>query len=129
VTRAIDDTRPDPSPATERGLPVDWELAARTAGRLMSSGPEASRAEAVELVGRLRADAADAEEHVRDITGMGHGLALLPADVVDRPRWAEAALRGMAALTADAELPAVSPVVRAVTGAPPGCSSAGWSPT
>ncbi|HZG92967.1 MAG TPA: zinc-dependent metalloprotease [Pseudonocardia sp.] len=116
MTRAIDDTRPDPSPATERGLPVDWELAARTAGRLMSSGPEASRAEAVELVGRLRADAAVAEEHVRDVTGMGHGLALLPADVVDRPRWAEAALRGMAALTADAELPAVSPVVRAVTG-------------
>jgi coenzyme F420 biosynthesis associated uncharacterized protein len=115
VTRAIDDTRPDPTGATERGLPVDWELAARTAGRLMHPGPAATREEATALVGRLRSDAAVAEGHVRDVTGLGHGLELLPADVVDRPAWARAAVHGMAALTAEAELPAVSKVARAVT--------------
>ena len=54
----------------------------------------------MELVARLRADAATAEGHVRAVTGLGHGLPLLPADVVDRPAWAGAALSGMAALTA-----------------------------
>lgn len=97
------------------GLPVDWELARRTASRLVRPGPETSREEASELVGRLRSDAAVAEGHVRDVTGLGHGLPLLPADVVDRPDWAGAALRGMAALTADARLPAPSRVARTVT--------------
>jgi coenzyme F420 biosynthesis associated uncharacterized protein len=69
----------------------------------------------MELVGRLRADAAVAEGHVREVTGLGHGLPLLPADVVDRPAWATAALSGMEALTADARLPAVTGVARAVT--------------
>jgi coenzyme F420 biosynthesis associated uncharacterized protein len=115
VTHAIDHTRPEPIPATERGLPIDWDLAARTAARLMNSGPDASREEATALVARLRADAAVAEGHVRDITGLGHGLALLPADVVARPAWAQAALHGMAALTAEAELPPMPRVARAVT--------------
>jgi coenzyme F420 biosynthesis associated uncharacterized protein len=97
------------------GLPVDWELARRTAERLMASGPTATREEAVELVTRLRADAATAEGHVRSVTGLGHGLPLLPADVVDRPAWAGAALSGMAALTAGAQLPDVGKAARAVT--------------
>lgn len=95
-----------PAPAPQaRGLPIDWDLAARTSARLMSSGPDVEPAEAVELVERLRADAAVAEGHVRDVTGMGEGLPLLPADVVDRPAWAAAALHGMATLTAGARLP------------------------
>jgi coenzyme F420 biosynthesis associated uncharacterized protein len=81
----------------------------------MPSGPEATREEAVELVGRLRADAATAEGHVRSVTGLGHGLPLLPADVVDRPAWAAAALSGMEALTAGAQLPDVGKTARAVT--------------
>jgi coenzyme F420 biosynthesis associated uncharacterized protein len=97
------------------GLPVDWELARRTAERLVPAGPPVSREEAVALVGRLRADAAVAEGHVRDVTGLGHGLPLLPADVVDRPAWAAAALHGMAALTADAQLPDVGKAAKAVT--------------
>ncbi len=111
VAHALEEVRP----GSLRGLPVDWEFAARTAVRLMPPGPETSRAEAGALVARLRADAAVAESHVRDLTGLGHGLALLPADVVDRPAWAAAAVHGMATLTADAELPAVSRVVRTVT--------------
>lgn len=100
---------------SERGLPVDWELAKRTATRLIGVGPDAERGEAEELVARLRADAAVAEGHVRDVTGLGHGLPLLPADVVDRPAWADAAISGMSVLTADAHLPAVPKVARAVT--------------
>jgi coenzyme F420 biosynthesis associated uncharacterized protein len=100
---------------TELGLPVDWELARRTAGRLMQPGPAATPGEAAELVGRLRSDAAVAEGHVRDVTGLGHGLPLLPADVVDRKAWAAAAISGMAALTAEARVPAVSGLARAIT--------------
>lgn len=115
VPYVTDSAQPTPSPAAERGLPVDWELASRTAGRLMQPGPDATRAEAAELVRRLRADAAVAEEHVREVTGLGHGLPLLPADVVDRRAWGAAAVSSMAALTAGARLPEVSRVVRAVT--------------
>jgi coenzyme F420 biosynthesis associated uncharacterized protein len=100
---------------TTRGLPIDWDLARRTAARLVGSGPEVSREDAVELVGRLRSDAAVAEGHVRAVTGLGQGLPLLPADVVDRTAWSAAALAGMATLTADARLPEVGRTARAVT--------------
>ncbi|WP_345605936.1 zinc-dependent metalloprotease [Pseudonocardia adelaidensis] len=110
-----DSAQPTSSPPGERGLPVDWELASRTAGRLMQPGPDATPAEAAELVQRLRADAVVAEQHVRETTGLGHGLPLLPADVVDRKAWAAAAVAGMAALTATAQLPEVSRVARRVT--------------
>jgi coenzyme F420 biosynthesis associated uncharacterized protein len=109
VVQALDET------GAVRSLPVDWRLAARTATRLMTPGPDATPAEARELVARLRSDAAVAEGHVRAVTDLGHGLPLLPADVVDRPAWAEAAVGGMEALTADARLPAVPAVARAVT--------------
>jgi len=81
----------------------------------MQPGPDATPAEAAELVQRLRADAAVAERHVRETTGLGHGLPLLPADVVDRKAWATAAVESMAALTAGAQLPEVSRVARSVT--------------
>ena len=88
---------PSPVP-TATGLPVDWELAARTAGRLTPPGPTVTLPEAIELVERLRTDAAVAEGHVREVTGLGAGLPLLPADVVDRPAWVDANTQGMAAL-------------------------------
>jgi len=95
---------------------VDWDLARRTATRLVASGPAVEPAEAAELVVRLRSDAVVAEGHVRAVTGLGADLPLLPADVVDRPAWAAAAVDGMVALTAGAQLPAVSRAARAVTG-------------
>ncbi|WP_051581047.1 zinc-dependent metalloprotease [Pseudonocardia acaciae] len=98
-----------------RGLPVDWGLAARTATRLMQPGPTVSQAEALRIVELLRADAVTAEGHVREVTGLGAGLPLLPADVVDRPSWASAAVAGMAALTRDAKLPAVPATARKLT--------------
>lgn len=111
VGQTIEDT----GAATEQGLPVDWRLAARTAARLASPGPEATVAEATELVARLRSDAAVAEGHVREVTGLGAGLPLLPADVVDRPAWALAAVQGMRSLTDGARLPATPRLARAVT--------------
>jgi coenzyme F420 biosynthesis associated uncharacterized protein len=106
---------PVSDPGIDVGLPVDWALARRTAARLVPAGPPVSRDDAVELVRRLRSDAAVAEGHVRAVTGLGEGLPLLPADVVDRPAWAAAAIDGMAALTASARLPQTPKVARAVT--------------
>jgi coenzyme F420 biosynthesis associated uncharacterized protein len=104
----------------QRGLPVDWALAARTATRLMSPGPIVSPPQARHTVRLLREDAGIAEEHVRELTGLGEGLPLLPAEVVDRPTWAKAATDGMAALTADAKLPSVPLTARRVTSATAG---------
>ncbi len=110
---------PGPSDQPPTGLPVDWSLAARTAARLMSSGPAVGPVEARRAVGMLRADAATAEGHVRELTGMGAGLPVLPADVVDRPAWAAAATSGLAALTGRATLPGLhgsgSATARALT--------------
>ncbi|MEV1294254.1 zinc-dependent metalloprotease [Pseudonocardia sp. NPDC049635] len=111
----------DPAPASaggvERGLPVNWSLAASTASRLMPAGPRTTPAAARELVERLRADSARAEGHVREVTGLGAGLPLLPADVLDRPAWARAASEGMNALTSRAQLPASPWLLRGVTAA------------
>lgn len=98
-----------------KGLPVDWTLAARTAARLMHPGPAVPPAEARRAVALLREHGAIAEDHVRTLTGLGAGLPLLQADVVDRATWAAAATAGMEALTSSAELPSVSATVRAIT--------------
>ncbi|MEV0677322.1 zinc-dependent metalloprotease [Actinosynnema sp. NPDC050436] len=84
--------------------PVDWELAVATADRLVRPGPVVPRAEADLAVGRLREQAIDAEVHVRELTGLGHGLPLRSGEVVDRPGWVRAAVQGLAALT-DGALP------------------------
>jgi coenzyme F420 biosynthesis associated uncharacterized protein len=52
----------------------------------------------------LRELAPEAEVHVRELTGLGHGLPLRPGEVVDRPAWVRAAVQGLAALT-DPALP------------------------
>jgi coenzyme F420 biosynthesis associated uncharacterized protein len=122
---APDRAASDLAAAVAPGLPVDWDLARRTATRLVAAGPAVEPAEAAELVARLRADAAVAEGHVRTVTGLGAGLPLLPADVVDRPAWAAAAVHGMAALTAGAQLPAVSRAARVVTGTTAGLQVGG----
>jgi coenzyme F420 biosynthesis associated uncharacterized protein len=109
----------------DRGLPVNWALARRTAAGLMSPGPAVAPHVAADLVERLRSDSATAEGHVREITGLGAGLPLLPADVLDRPAWAGAALDGMRALTADAELPYAPRAARMVTGTAAGIQVGG----
>lgn len=61
-------------------------------------------AEARAAVRELRDVTATAEQHVRDLTGLGHGLPLRPGEVVDRPGWVKAAAESIAALT-DGVLP------------------------
>ncbi|MCG8924554.1 zinc-dependent metalloprotease [Lentzea sp. DG1S-22] len=89
--------------ATEAELgPVDWDLAVSTAVRLVRPGPVIGKEEAEHVVGRLRELAPQAEVHVRELTGLGQGLPLLPGEVVDRPAWVAAAAQGLAALTGPA---------------------------
>ncbi|MGY1846614.1 zinc-dependent metalloprotease [Blastococcus sp. SYSU DS1021] len=79
---------------------VDWDLAGRTARRLVSSGPSTTREEAAAVVAELHRAAATAVEHVEALTGLrpAPGGAVPEVVVVDRPGWADANARGMAAL-------------------------------
>jgi len=71
---------------------VDTDLAASVAARLAPSGPEMSLGEAADVVVMLRDVTDQAEQHVRDVTGL-HGR-VGPATVVDRPAWARANAEG-----------------------------------
>jgi coenzyme F420 biosynthesis associated uncharacterized protein len=84
--------------------PVDWSVAISTGQAFARGGPAVEPAEAREAVRELRAITATAEQHVRDLTGLGHGLPLRDGDVVDRPGWVAAAAGGLASLT-DGVLP------------------------
>src|SRR5215203_3413646 len=79
---------------------VDWDLAGRTARRLISGGPSTTREEAADVVRELHEKAAVAVAHVEGFTGLRaapDGPAPEVA-VVDRPGWVDANARGMAAL-------------------------------
>jgi coenzyme F420 biosynthesis associated uncharacterized protein len=84
--------------------PVDWSVATNAGRVLARGGPIVEPAEARDAVRELRGITATAEQHVRDLTGLGHGLPLRDGDVVDRPGWVRAAVEGLAALT-DGVLP------------------------
>ncbi|GAA2140455.1 zinc-dependent metalloprotease [Kitasatospora kazusensis] len=77
---------------------VDWNLAVATATRLARPGPEVTRGEAREVVSELRRHALEAEEHVREFTGMRStsllSAAATPVLVVDRPGWVRANVAG-----------------------------------
>jgi coenzyme F420 biosynthesis associated uncharacterized protein len=124
VTNSADDTRP-----TEWAIDsmVDWDLAARTATRLMRPGPQVSPQEARDVVAELREGAVKSTAHVTATTG----LVAEPGEdvlVVDRSGWANANIGAFRTLLAPAVAEAVakrdkqpSPVVtsvgRRVTGA------------
>ncbi|MFC7612542.1 zinc-dependent metalloprotease [Actinokineospora soli] len=71
---------------------------------MVRPGPVVPMAEAERTVAELRAVTVTAEDHVRGLTGLGHGLPLSEGDVVDRDGWIDAAAEGIAALT-DGALP------------------------
>ncbi|MGY2083028.1 zinc-dependent metalloprotease [Blastococcus sp. SYSU DS0539] len=79
---------------------VDWDLAGRTARRLVNPGPRTTREEAASVVAELHRSAATAVAHVEALTGLRPvpGGAVPEVVVVDRPGWADANARGMAAL-------------------------------
>lgn len=78
---------------------VDWSLAASTGALLVRSGPVVPQEEAELAVTELRELTVEAEAHVRQLTGLGEGLPLLPGEVVDRPGWVRAAAVGLDELT------------------------------
>ncbi|MGC7099257.1 zinc-dependent metalloprotease [Amycolatopsis lurida] len=91
---------PESAGETDRTRPVvDWSLAASTGAFLVRSGPVVPRDEADTAVTELRELTIPAEEHVRELTGLGTGLPLLPGEVVDRPAWVRSAAAGLDALT------------------------------
>ncbi len=79
---------------------IDWAAAVRAGQRLAPAGPRLSSSQARHVVQDLQAYSARAELIVRDTTGLGHGLPVQLAHIVDRPRWVEATAQGMAELTA-----------------------------
>jgi coenzyme F420 biosynthesis associated uncharacterized protein len=79
---------------------VDWDLAGRTARRLMSPGPQTTREDAAAVVRELHEAAAVAVAHVEGLTGLRATPdgPLPEVAVVDRPGWVDANTHGMAAL-------------------------------
>ncbi|RFU22415.1 coenzyme F420 biosynthesis-associated protein [Geodermatophilus marinus] len=79
---------------------VDWELAGRTARRLVGPGPETTREEATAVVRELHEQAAVAVAHVEGLTGLSPvpGGPVPQVAVVDRPAWVDANTAGMQAL-------------------------------
>ena len=79
---------------------VDWDLAGRTARRLVKTGPDTSREEAAAVVAELHRAAATAVAHVEALTGLHPvpGGPVPTVAVVDRPGWVAANTAGMAAL-------------------------------
>jgi coenzyme F420 biosynthesis associated uncharacterized protein len=79
---------------------VDWDLAGRTARRLITPGPSTTREEAAGVVRELHEAAAVAVAHVENLTGLYPvpGGPVPEVVVVDRPGWVDANASGMAAL-------------------------------
>src|SRR4051812_7015591 len=79
---------------------VDWDLAGRTARRLVNPGPQTTREEATAVVRELHEAAAVAVGHVQRLTGLRPvaGGPTPEIAVVDRPGWVDANASGMAAL-------------------------------
>ncbi|MFC5064011.1 zinc-dependent metalloprotease [Actinomycetospora atypica] len=90
---------------TPTGLPVSWGLAVATGSRLVPPGPAVGPDEARAEVARLADGARVGEGHVRELTGLGTGLAIPDAAVVDRPGWIASGVEGIRTLTADVSLP------------------------
>src|SRR3954469_21342314 len=79
---------------------VDWDLAGRTARKLISAGPATTRDEAADVVRELHEAAAIAVAHVENLTGMRPvaGGPVPEVVVVDRPAWVDANTSGMKGL-------------------------------
>ncbi|WP_092529711.1 zinc-dependent metalloprotease [Amycolatopsis arida] len=95
---------------------VDWSLAATTGALLVRGGPVVPKDEAERTVVELRDLTVEAEGHVRALTGLGAGLPLRPAEVVDRPGWIRAAAAGLDELTGRALPRASGPLAPLLAG-------------
>src|SRR3954469_23549779 len=79
---------------------VDWDLAGRTARKLVGPGPETTREVAALAVAVLQAATARAVAHAQRLTGLrpAEGGPVPEVAVVDRPAWVDANTGGMKAL-------------------------------
>jgi len=78
---------------------VDWDLAARTAKRLVRSGPEVTPDEAAQAVEELLQLSDEAESHVRGLTRLTPLTTTVPAvRIVDRAGWIDTNVAGMSKL-------------------------------
>jgi coenzyme F420 biosynthesis associated uncharacterized protein len=98
-------TAPAPAPGQHvamqhgaTGSVIDWSAAVRSGKRFAATGPKVSPTEARAAVDDLRESSERAELIVRDTTHLGAGLPIGVANVVDRARWIEATVEGMAVL-------------------------------
>ncbi|WP_028050631.1 zinc-dependent metalloprotease [Cellulomonas sp. URHD0024] len=101
----------EPSPNDLRAGLVDWQRAARIAGRLAKPGPTAERGQLESLVDELRDAAGRAAGHVATITQLEAQDGTDPKDVsnvlvVDRPRWAQANAEMFGVMTGGVDVPA-----------------------
>lgn len=69
---------------------VDWNVAVKTARKLVKPGPEISMEGALSAVAELRDAAQRAETYVQQVTGLTVPSATAPVLVVDRPGWIQA---------------------------------------
>lgn len=76
---------------------VDWSLAYAVAGRFAPDGPQISSRDAYYAVAEIKEHAQEAQEHVRDVTGLiareDHRVV-----VVDRRMWVDSNLRALDSL-------------------------------
>ncbi|MGI8625966.1 MAG: zinc-dependent metalloprotease [Geodermatophilaceae bacterium] len=78
---------------------VDWELAKRTARRLVRSGPEVTADDAAQAVEQLLQLSDEAESHVRTLTRLTPVGTTVPAvRIVDRAAWIDINASGMSSL-------------------------------
>lgn len=68
-------------------LLIDWDLAAATGARLAPAGPAVGYQEAEQVVAALRRAALQADQHVREFTGLQGETDATSIVVVDRPDW------------------------------------------
>jgi coenzyme F420 biosynthesis associated uncharacterized protein len=88
-------------PAARRD-PIDWAVAARTAGTLVPPGPRLSARQAKAEAEGLRAAAEESVGHVHRLTGLeaAKDLRESPVLILDRPTWARANTQSFKALLA-----------------------------
>jgi len=77
------------------GTLIDWDVALRTAARLSPASPSVSRREADDTVGELYRLAADAADHVAELTLLTEPPVTAATRVVDRRGWIAANAGGM----------------------------------
>ncbi len=77
---------------------IDWDVATRAGRRFSPASPTVSRREADDVVNELYRAAADAADHVAELTRLQEPAVTAATRVVDRPAWIDTNAAGMATL-------------------------------